>query len=134
MSKLHDLIKQSAQKAVDSTSPSGIYYGTVTSASPLKIMLEQRMELDSKFLVLSTLVQDFSVSMTVDHETENETAHTHAVQDTYTGGGSSSPTSHRHAYTGTKTFRVHLGLNVGEKVMLLRVQGGQQYIVLDRVR
>lgn len=41
--------------------------------------------------------------------------------------------SHKHGYVGRKTFRVHLGLKTGERVLLLRIQGGQQYIVLDRV-
>ncbi len=31
------------------------------------------------------------------------------------------------------TVRLHLGLRPAEKVLLLRIQGGQQYIVLDRV-
>lgn len=133
-SKFHDSIKTIALNALESTKPSGIFFGTVVSASPLKIQVEQKMTLGAEFLVLSTLVQDFTVSMTVDHMTEAETEHIHAVQDTYTGGGSSSPTSHLHNYTGTKSFRVHLGLSAGEKVILLRIQGGQQFLVLDRVR
>ena len=95
-------IKRAAVEAVQSTMPSGVYFGTVISSSPLKISVEQKMTLDSNQLVLSTLVQDFTVSMTVDHV--------------------------------TKSFRVHLGLKAGEKVVLLREQGGQKYIVLDRIR
>ena len=133
-SKLHDSIKNIALNALEASKPSGIFFGTVVSASPLKIQVEQKMTLGSEFLVLSTLVQDFTVTMTVDHQTEAETEHTHVVHDTYTGGGSSDPTSHLHEYKGTKSFRVHLGLKQGEKVILLRVQGGQQFIVLDRVR
>lgn len=34
----------------------------------------------------------------------------------------------------TEKAHVHLGLKVGETVILLQVQGGQKYIVLDRVR
>ena len=133
-SKFHDSIKTIALNALESTKSSGIFFGTVLSASPLKIQVEQKMTLTAEFLVLSSLVQDFTVSMTVDHQTEAETEHTHAVHDTYSGGGSSDPTDHLHEYKGTKSFRVHLGLTVGEKVILLRVQGGQQFIVLDRVR
>lgn len=133
-SKLHDSIKTIALNALEASKPSGIFFGTVTSVSPLKIQVEQKMTLGIEFLVLSSLVQDFTVSMTVDHQTEAETEHTHAVHDTYSGGGSSDPTDHLHEYKGTKSFRVHLGLKAGEKVILLRVQGGQQFIVLDRVR
>lgn len=34
----------------------------------------------------------------------------------------------------TKPYRVDLGLNVGEDVLLLRVQEGQKFIIIDRVR
>lgn len=133
-SKLHDSIKTIAMNALEASKPSGIFFGTVVSASPLKIQVEQKMTLGAEFLVLSTLVQDFTVNMTVDHQTEAETEHTHDIHDTYTNGGTSDPTNHLHEYKGTKSFRVRLGLKAGEKVILLRVQGGQQFIVLDRVR
>lgn len=111
-------IKRAAIDAVNATMPSGVYYGYVTSLTPLKINVEQKMVLTEKQLVLSTLVQDFEVEMTVDHTTEFETC----------------DSMHNHKYQGRKMFKVHLGLKLNEKVMLLRVQGGQQYIVLDRVR
>lgn len=82
--------------------PSGIYFGTVISTSPLKVSVEQKMTLTSKQLVLTSLVQDYSVDMTVSGN--------------------------------TKSYKVHLGLKAGEKVMLIRVQGGQKFIVLDRIR
>ena len=104
-SKSVENIKRAALDAVASTMPSGVYYGTVTSTSPLKITVEQKMVLTEKQLVLSSLVQDFTVDMTVNNTTD-----------------------------GKKSFTVHLGLKQGEKVMLIRVQGGQQFIVLDRVR
>jgi len=34
---------------------------------------------------------------------------------------------------GTRTYQVNNALRIGEKVVLLRVQGGQEYLVLDRV-
>jgi hypothetical protein len=106
--------------------------GEVTSISPLEINVEQKMTLTAAQLVLARNVTEHKIEMTIDHWTENETAHVHPVQDTYTGGSSSEPTSHLHAYTGTKIFRVHLGLQGGGKVILLRIQGGQQFVILDR--
>lgn len=35
-------------------------------------------------------------------------------------------------YTDRKMIRLHFGLNSGEKVILLRCDGGQKFIVLDR--
>jgi hypothetical protein len=121
---LNEVLKQLALETYVATQPSGIYFGTVISSSPLKISVDQKLTLTEKHLILTTLVQDFSVNMTVDHKTENKSG----------GSGDSSFASHNHDYKGTKSFRVHLALKVGEKVMLIRVQGGQKYIVLDRIR
>lgn len=126
-------IKKAAIEAQESAKPVEVCFGKVTSASPLKILVEQKMTLGAAQLVLCRNVTEHIIEMTVDHYTENETEHTHAVQDTYTGGGSSSPTKHLHAYRGRKKFTVHNGLVVGDEVVLLRQQGGQKYIVVDRI-
>jgi hypothetical protein len=128
-----EAVKKAAMQAVEASKPSGVYFGTVISASPLKINVEQKMILGSKQLILTRNVTDYAVEMTVDHYTQNETEHAHAVHDTYTNGGSSDPTIHLHAYKGTKVFTVHNGLVNGEKVILLRVPGGQKYVVWDRI-
>ena len=41
--------------------------------------------------------------------------------------------SHNHTITGTKSLTIHNALKVGDKVILIQVQGGQRYIVLDKV-
>jgi hypothetical protein len=42
-------------------------------------------------------------------------------------------TSHLHNIAGRKKIRVYNGLHKGEKVVLLRMRGGQKYLVLDRI-
>lgn len=116
-------IKRAALDAVFATMPSGVYFGTVLSSSPLKISVEQKMTLTDKQLVLSSLVQDFTVSMTVDHKTEDKAG----------GSGDASFASHKHQIQGTKEITINNALKAGEKVILLREQGGQKYIVLDRI-
>ena len=114
----HDLYRamgKIALNAINNSMPSAILFGTVISTSPLKINIEQKMTLDSSDLVLTSLVSDFTVNMSMEHRTENTN-------------------EHNHEYKGKKQFTVHLGLSEGEKVILLRVQGGQKFIVLDRVR
>jgi len=140
-SGLHDLIKQTALNVVETSKPSGIFFGTVVSSNPLQIQVDQKLTLDADFLILTSLVKDFTVDMTVNHSTDPETAHTHGYFDSDTGEGASgsssrstAATSHLHTYTGRKSFTIHFGLQAGEKVILMRVQGGQQFIVLDRVR
>lgn len=116
---LVELIKKAAVDAVEAASPVNVMYGTVMSVNPLKISLEQKLILDEDSLVLSSFVRDFDVEMYVDHETEE-------------AGGELS--LHKHKYTGAKKFKVNLGLKENEKVILVRMQGGQKYLVLDRIR
>lgn len=42
-------------------------------------------------------------------------------------------TSHLHNIAGRKKIRVYNGLHKGENVILLRMRGGQKYLVLDRL-
>jgi hypothetical protein len=119
-----ETIKKIATEAVGASNPVEIMFGKVTHTTPLRISVEQRLTLDEKHLILSSLVQDYQIDVTVDHYTEN----------TIGGSGEASFELHNHAVKGKKTMTFHYGLRVGEIVILLRLQGGQKFIVLDRVR
>lgn len=124
-------VKKAAVEAVRAENPMGVCHGTVTGLSPLEITTDQKLILGEKQLILTNAVRDYTVEMTVDHVTE-VIGHGHSVTDTYTGGGTAQPVDHSHPYKGRKSFRVHLGLKMGEKVILVRCDGGQQFVVLDR--
>lgn len=113
--QLLKVIQESAKPSSSETTE--MLLGVVTSTSPLVIRVDNRYDLTEDFLLLTTLVQDFDVDMTVNHLTEVD-----------------SHAPHTHGYVGRKTFRVHWGLQTGEKVFLIRVQNGQKFIILDRVR
>lgn len=102
MPNLVQLMKQAAIEAVEDSKPTAVLFGTVEQVSPLVVRLEQKLALGAAHLVLSSLVSDVGVEVTVDGV--------------------------------TKTHRLQLGLKPGEKVLLFRVQGGQKYLVWDRVR
>ena len=124
-------VKKAAVEAVRAENPMGVCHGTVTGLSPLQITTDQKLILGEYQLILINAVRDYTVEMTVDHVTE-VISHGHSVTDTYTGGGTAQPVDHSHPYKGRKSFRVHLGLKMGEKVILVRCDGGQQFVVLDR--
>ena len=109
-------MKQAALDAVDAKKPVAVHYGTVASESPLKIDVEQKMTLSEAQLVLTKAVLDHEVDIEVSHYTVNDALmngkHTHSITDTYTGGGSS---------------------DTGKKVLLIRFQEGQKFVVWDRV-
>ena len=63
-------VKQAAVEAVKADGPMAVSFGTVTSASPLKIQVDQKKTLTEAQLILTNNVRDFNVDMTVDHQTE----------------------------------------------------------------
>ena len=128
-----ETMKKAAIDAVDATKPMNVIFGKVISASPLKINVEQKMTLEAQSLILTRNVTDHTIQMSVNHFTDDEYGHIHAVQDTYTGGGTSTPTTHKHAYTGRKSYVVHNGLTVGDNVILIRQQDGQKFVIIDRL-
>lgn len=116
-------VKKAAIDAVLSQKPMNLIFGEVKSDKPLKIEIEQRLVLTKTELIVPLSLTDFKVKMTVNHKTESK------------GGGSgySAYESHTHDYKGKKEFLVHNALKSGDKVMLLKMQGGKKYLILDRV-
>lgn len=119
MTAFLESVKRAAVEAVLAGKPFAFVTGKVTSTSPLKVRVDQKLELTEAQLILTNAVRDFTVNMTVEHETEE------------TSGAAFA--SHKHAYTGLKSYRVHLALKEGEHVIMLRTDGGQKFIILDRV-
>lgn len=91
------IIKKAALDAVESTQPVNIVFGTVTSASPLKIQITPKLVLKSGNLIIAARLSK------------------------QTASGS----------TGTVTF--DNSLKKGDSVILVRIQGGNKYLVLDKV-
>lgn len=122
------LIKQAAKEAVDAGQDCDFCYGTVTSESPLKILVEQKMELTSAQLILCRNVTNYETAVnvtvsSVDWLTEEKSG----------GSGNAEFAAHKHSIKGVKSIVINNGLKIGEKVVLVRKKGGQEYLVLDRV-
>lgn len=116
MANLIEIIKKAAVDAVQASRPVNVVYGVVTSADPLKIQIDQKITLDEPFLVLTRNVTDYQVEVSMDHMTEV-----------------SGVDPHQHAITGKKTVTMHNALKLGDKVVMMMSQGGQSYVVLDKV-
>ena len=120
-------IKRAAVDAVEASCPAAVCFGSVVSESPLKILVDQKLTLGESQLILSRNVTDckitvsggnigdfFYVGLCPEDGTEAvEPPHVHAV--------------------GTIEVTVHNALKTGERVLLLRQQGGQKYVVVDRI-
>lgn len=141
------LIKQAAVEAVNAKDPMSLKIGEVVSVSPLKISINQKITIPASQLLLTNAVRDYTVYETVDHTTgsalgSKDLTHRHTYSGTTSGNETYSGNTgtaggvdltHTHTYKGKKKFTVHLGLKTGEKVILVRCDGGQKFIVLDRL-
>ena len=113
-------IRKIAKAQQNSESPVEMIFATVSSLSPLKVVTEQKLSIEEDFLILT----DDTIEITLeDWKTEEKSG----------GEGQASYAKHDHAIKGKKRITVHNSLKTGEKVILLRVEGGQSYIVLGRV-
>lgn len=120
---LFETIQKTVKQAIEASRPADYILGRVESVSPLSIRLNARDLVTENFLILTDAVRDYSVDISVSHQTENRAG----------GSGDPSFASHNHDYKGRKKITVHNGLAVGEIVIMIRQAGGQQYCVLSRV-
>ena len=125
--ELVETLKRAAVEAMEAKKPVNVYFGEVVSAAPLKINVEQKMELGEKQLILSRNVTNFKTSISGG----NIKNYYYTGSTTDSGTAPVSP-SHVHA-VGKIEITVHNGLVVGDEVILIRQQGGQKFIVLDRI-
>ena len=121
---LVSVIKKAAQEAIEAGKPVKVMFGEVKAINPLQITVEQKLPLTEEFLILTEAVKDHEHEITLlDWQTENASG----------GSGDSAYAAHPHQIVGRKRIVIHNALQVGEKVLLLAMQGGQKFIVVDRV-
>lgn len=119
------IIKETAVNAVNASNPVSFTFGTVIKENPLEIKIDNNLILKQEdgVLKLARNVTDYEVEMTMQWTTENTSG----------GSGESSFESHNHGIRGKKKVTIHQGLKLNEKVILVKIQGGQSYLVWDRV-
>lgn len=127
------IVKRAAIDAVNVSKPVEICFGKVVSTNPLQVSVDQKLLLDKNQLILSKNVTDFKIEITVNHTTESSLGNHNHNLNGCSGNIEETNLSHCHSYEGKKLFTVHNGLAVGDEVILLRQQGGQKYIVADKI-
>lgn len=129
MPNIVEIIKMAAVEAVNASSPVAIVFGEIVSISPLKINIEQRLTLDESHLILSRNVTDYKTKISFDDPNIKQ------VFTTWDMGESveSSPSKIAFKNKIKHDISMYNALKLNETVIMLQVQGGQKYIVLDRV-
>ncbi len=133
-------IKRAAVDAVEASKPVNVYFGEVKTVKPLTINVEQKMILNESQLILTRNVTNFLTMAMVNWESEEE-ADGHFHEASLTGpdgeaveGRTEAPSKkHTHMVAGQKQIMIQNGLEAGDRVILLRQQEGQKFIVLDRI-
>ena len=137
MSDGHRLV-QAMRKAAETPQNEvvDIVIGEVTSASPLKIKVENR-ELTESFLILGALCKETHIY--TDYIKKHDHYHVIPAASTQAGGED----SHTHAISQRDTspatphgadydIMLWRGLRSGDRVLMLKVGKGQKYYVLQR--
>ena len=107
-------IKKAALQVFENSDPSTWMLGEVVNDDPLEIQVEQRLTLDEDNLILTRNVTDYMTFASFNMETK-------------------SADGHKHSITGKYPISIHNSLQEGDLVLLIRQQGGQKFIVIDRV-
>lgn len=128
-----DVIKEVVERLLDRKKMTKLEFGVVETIAPLTVRIDSKKLLQEEDLILSHLVKDYYADVTVQHSTDSiygswDTGHDHPD-----AGKNVIPTEHEHEYKGRKKILVHNGLLVGEKVAMIRQEGGQVYYVIDRI-
>ncbi|WP_195574271.1 DUF2577 domain-containing protein [Paenibacillus sp. 1001270B_150601_E10] len=117
---LSTAIKKIALNTTNASAPVSIIYGVVLQSQPLQIQVDQRFTLSEAFLVLPESLIRKELDLTTGEVTSGSDS---------SGSSGSSEASES---TGKKAV-LQEGLQPGDQVILMRVQGGQSYLVLDKV-
>ena len=102
-----------------------ILQGVVESAQPLKIRAtnDSKLTVGPGNVIVPWQLTDYKTEVTVDWLTGNRSG----------GGGEASFASHNHAIQGRKKIIIHNALRAGDTVLLLALNHGKLYYVLDRI-
>ena len=114
---LVDVMKRASMDALETSQPCDLRFGTVARTSPLSVRVSAQMVLPESLLIVPEHLTDRTVNVEVEWETEAD----------------SGKSPHTHPLTGAKKLKIKNGLKEGDKVALLRKQGGQTYYILDRI-
>jgi DnaJ-class molecular chaperone len=99
---LNEVIKKAAVEAVKAGDPSDIVYGTVVSANPVSIQIDQKLTLTKEFITLTNNVKDYEVEVSINDGSKQK-------------------------------MKVFKGLKKGDSVIMIKSQGGQKYVVIDKI-
>ena len=143
-----EIMKIAAMDAIENGKPCDLRIGTVTSIAPLKVQITSNLIIPESLLVVPQYLTDYSVDMNLGaSEVSSNDLNINVVGDLLVFSNQTNevpiddedyPTEDTVDTTppevvDERTMTVYNSLKVGDKVALIRNQGGKMYYILDRV-
>lgn len=123
------VIKKAAIEAVKASKPADILLGNVQSTEPLTIFIDQKLILTEKFLIVPQRLMDYETEISFDDSSVKQVFTTWDMSES----SESTPSKISFKEKTKHKVTVYNALKTGDSVIILRQQGGQKYIVIDRV-
>lgn len=101
-----DTIKKAGLQAVGASNPASILFGEIINITNLQIKIDQKLTLPKEAIIVPECLTRYEIDLTHSH------------------GGSGN---------ALEKVVIREGLKEGDRVILIRVQGGQQFVILDKV-
>lgn len=132
------IVKQASLDAMNNAQICDIRYGKVTSTSPLRVQITSQFVIPASLLVVPQHLTTYELECTLSQSSESISGETEKSEDLKDEDEPFSEHTHKFSMTTSggeskQTITVHNALKVGDKVALLRQQGGQSYFILDRI-
>lgn len=125
---LIEIMKMASMDAMENKQMCDLRFGTVISVAPLKVQITNQLTIPESLLIVPQHLTDYSVDCIFTRtaklttgETLESNGHTHKLEIQTDEGQEST------------SFIIQNALKIGDKVALLRKQGGQSFFILDRI-
>ena len=120
-------MKRATMEYLDNAKMCDLRFGKVVSVAPLKVQVTNQFTIPESLLIVPEHLTDYEIKITT-------TGYGWKTDNASGGSGMAEYASHNHGINQTERIvKVHGALKVGDKVSLLRKQGGQSYFILDRL-
>lgn len=111
--ELLKVMKQAAKEQSKAGAPSTVCFGVVVSTAPLQVQVDQRFIIGSDNLIVPQHLTNYSVNVSISGSTAESEGHAHKL--------------------GAHVITINNGLKNGDKVVMVSQDGGQKYLIADRV-
>ena len=126
-SDLMKIFKKAAIEAVKAEKPTEVTYGKVVSAEPLAVEVDAKITLGPKQLAMGETMQEYEAE--VEMEVEELELELELVLDKEITAAVAKGNGKMKG-----KLKLRRSLDVGTEVILVRQQGGQKYMIQDKVK